>query len=94
MTKLASPPGDSDIDDLRQKVGGARNLPEQLFGENFLDVRHSASGFRLQLNALGALKQWHNQDLKPLQLKHAQQWRESRAASFESHDILEVTYDW
>ena len=86
--------GDADFDSFRQQVGGARNLPEQLFGDNYLEIVHQTSGFRLRLNALDALREWHTRNLAPLQLKHAQQWRQSRAASFEANDIANVTYDW
>lgn len=33
-------------------------LPEILFGNNALEMRHEPSGFLLQFEARGALKQW------------------------------------
>lgn len=85
---------DADFYKFCGRVGGAKNLPEQLFGDNFLRVLHQGSGLSLSVDALGALKQWHADNLDPFQLKHAQQWRKARAASFEENIIADVKYDW
>lgn len=86
--------GDADSDTIREEIGGARNLPEQLFGSNLLEITHKASGLRIQFSALGALRQWHSANIPPLQLKGARDWKQARAASFETNEIEEVTYDW
>ena len=85
---------DADFDEFCGRVGGAKNLPEQLFGGNTMEVQHKESGLSLRLDALGALRQWHADNLEPFQLKHAQQWRKARAASFETNEIANVVYDW
>ena len=42
-------------------VGGVRmHLPEKLFGRNWLEIRHAASGVSLTFEAMGALQSWAN----------------------------------
>lgn len=85
---------DADMDKFRRDVGGAQSLPEQLFGDSFLEVRHQATGLRLRFDAQGALTAWHAQDLCPLQLDHAREWRQSRQANIEANNVATMTYDW
>lgn len=75
-------------------IGGARNLPEQLFGDSFLCLTHEGSGIKLRFDALGALRQWHSDNLAPLQVPHAKAWQQSRAADISKEDVVTPQYDW
>lgn len=85
---------DADTDSLRRDIGGAQAVPEQLFGNSSLEISHEATGFRMRFDARSALTAWHSQNLPPLQLSHAQEWRQSRQANIEANNVATMTYDW
>jgi hypothetical protein len=52
----------SEMDALSSALGsGAVHLPDMTHPRNFFELRHRASGFRLRVDALGALRCWHAQ---------------------------------
>lgn len=77
-----------------EQVGGARHLPEQLFGDSYLKLRHEASSTQISFEALAALKQWHADNLPPLQVVHAKNWQRVRARDMQVNNISTLQYDW
>lgn len=47
---------DGEMDVLRKELGNVLTLPEQLYGSNYLVLRHEASGVAICFNAKDALK--------------------------------------
>ena len=47
---------DAELDGLRQELQHALSLPEQLFGDSHLRLRHEASGVTVEFSALDALR--------------------------------------
>ena len=77
-----------------EQIGRSGNLPEQLFGDSFLEVTHDQSGIRLRFDALSALQQWHADKQPALQVAGARAWQESRAKELAANNIATLQYDW
>jgi type 2A phosphatase activator TIP41 len=75
-------------------LGGVLTLPEILFGNSALVLRHEASGVTLAFSALDALRQWVADDLPPLKVAVAQEWQAARAQEIEAQQALVLDYDW
>lgn len=85
---------DAEMDAFRELVGGAKNLPEQLFGDSWLQLQHESSGLCLRFDAAGALRRWRADNLPPLQVAHAQLWQRSRTTDIQANNIAALQYDW
>lgn len=77
-----------------RQIGRPKNLPEQLFGNSFLEIAHAESGFLLRFDALSALQRWHADNHPALQVAHATAWQKSRAKDLAANNIATLEYDW
>ncbi|KAL1267252.1 hypothetical protein QQF64_002927 [Cirrhinus molitorella] len=66
-------------------------LPEMLFGDNVLRIRHN-DGFGIEFNAIDALKRVNNMQ-DSVKVACAQEWQESRAESEAPKEVVK-RYDW
>ncbi|KAK8050565.1 hypothetical protein PG994_012295 [Apiospora phragmitis] len=69
-------------------------VPEMIFGDNVVAVRHAPTGWRIEFNAYDALDAVDKTDKNMLQVAYAKSWSASREQT--SAGIKEVVkpYDW
>ena len=81
------------IDDMSRRLGIP--VPEMIFGDNLVAVRHAPSGWRIEFAAEPALDAVDKTGANMLQVAYAGEWSSSRERS-SAHDIREVVkpYDW
>ena len=70
------------------------HLPEQLFGDSFLQLSHEATGLQLGFRAVDALRQWNAEPVPAVQVAHARKWQQSREADMKANNVLTLDYDW
>ena len=58
---------ETELETLRAQLGDVLKLPEIIFLNNTLQLRHS-NGLQFSFNAADALKQWMTENLPPLQV--------------------------
>ena len=63
------PSGQSDLEAVDAALGGVVNLPEQLYGRNYVDFHHIKTGVSISFNALDALRGWCEEALPPVRSK-------------------------
>ncbi|KAK7742040.1 Tap42 interacting protein [Cytospora paraplurivora] len=70
-------------------------VPEMIFGDNLVAVRHAPSGWALEFTAEEALDRVDKTGANMLQVAHAGEWSSSRERS-SAHGIREVVrpFDW
>ncbi|GLI63536.1 hypothetical protein VaNZ11_006524 [Volvox africanus] len=85
--------GDKEMDEYR-RVLSAFVLPEMVFAQNRVELVHEASGTVISFNALDALAGWKHEDLPPLQVRVAEEWRKAREYEIKQQKALQLTYDW
>ena len=86
--------GDAELEIVKERLSGAKNLPEQLFGNSFLRLSHVESGLLLSFTALGALQAWHADDRPPVRVDAADAWMRSRERDVQASGALSLDYDW
>jgi type 2A phosphatase activator TIP41 len=86
--------GDAAVEDAQRALGGVLTVPEILFGNSRLELRHAGSGVTLHFDALDALRAWRQEDLPPLKVSVAQQWQAARREEIERQAALVLEYDW
>lgn len=81
------------IDDMSRRLGIP--VPEMIFGDNLVAVRHAPSGWCIEFAAEPALDAVDKTGANMLQVAYAGEWSSSREKS-SAHDIREVVkpYDW
>lgn len=81
------------IDDMSRRLGIP--VPEMIFGDNLVAVRHAPSGWAIEFAAEPALDAVDKTGANMLQVAYAGEWSSSRERS-SAHDIREVVkpYDW
>ncbi|KAI3399038.1 hypothetical protein diail_7838 [Diaporthe ilicicola] len=81
------------IDDMSRRLGIP--IPEMIFGDNLVAVRHAPSGWAVEFAAEPALDAVDKTGANMLQVAYAGEWSSSREQS-SAHDIREVVkpYDW
>lgn len=81
------------IDDMSRRLGIP--VPEMIFGDNLVAVRHAPSGWAIEFAAEPALDAVDKTGANMLQVAYAGEWSSSREKS-SAHDIREVVkpYDW
>jgi type 2A phosphatase activator TIP41 len=82
------------LEEYSDKLGGVLTLPEILFGNSSLQLKHEASGIALTFTALGALQQWKADDLPPLKVAVASEWQAARQQEIEQQQAVVLDYDW
>ena len=80
--------------EVASRIGTTDRLPEQLYGNNTLLLCHEASGLTISFNAVDALRSWHEDNLPPLEVRHAQHWQRSRQKGPEVSNLVTFKYDW
>lgn len=81
------------IDEMSARLGIP--IPEMIFGDNLVAVRHAPSGWAIEFAAEPALDAVDKTGANMLQVAYAGEWSSSRERS-SAHDIREVVkpYDW
>lgn len=81
------------IDDMSRRLGIP--VPEMIFGDNLVAVRHEPTGWAVEFTAEAALAAVDKTGANMLQVAYAGAWSSSRERS-SAHDIREVVkpYDW
>lgn len=81
------------IDDMSRRLGIP--VPEMIFGDNLVAVRHDPTGWAVAFTAEAALDAVDKTGANMLQVAYAGEWSSSRERS-SAHDIREVVkpYDW
>jgi type 2A phosphatase activator TIP41 len=81
------------IEDMSQRLGIP--IPEMIFGDNLVAVRHAPTGWAIEFAAEPALDAVDKTGANMLQVAYAGEWSSSRETS-SAHDIREVVkpYDW
>lgn len=81
------------IDDMSNRLGIP--IPEMIFGDNLVSVRHNPTGWAIEFTAEAALDAVDKTGANMLQVAYAGEWSSSRERS-SAHDIREVVkpYDW
>ncbi|KAG8166289.1 hypothetical protein KVR01_004841 [Diaporthe batatas] len=81
------------IDDMSSRLGIP--IPEMIFGDNLVAIRHAPSGWAIEFAAEPALDAVDKTGANMLQVAYAGEWSSSRERS-SAHDIREVVkpYDW
>ncbi|CAM9796954.1 unnamed protein product [Pylaiella littoralis] len=73
--------------------GTPMQLPEILFGNNVLELHHKPSGFQLQFEARGALKQWiklfAEGSFEVIKVREAKEWQTRPGTP-----VRQQEYDW
>ncbi|KAJ7946123.1 TIP41-like family protein [Quillaja saponaria] len=77
----------STLQQWEQKLGTS-HLPEMIFGENFLELKHLKSGTKIHFNAFDALSGWKKEALPPVEVPAAAKWK------FRSKPSQEVILDY
>lgn len=85
--------GDKDTDEYR-RVLSALTLPEMVFHLNRVELIHEATGTVICFNALDALAGWKQENLPPLQVRVAEEWRRAREHEIKQQKAVQLTYDW
>ena len=86
--------GDAELETVKERLSGAKNLPEQLFGTSLLRLSHVESGLTLSFTALGALQAWQADDRPPVRVDVADAWMRSRERDVQASGAVSLDYDW
>ncbi|KAJ7967532.1 TIP41-like family protein [Quillaja saponaria] len=77
----------STLQHWEQKLGTS-HLPEMIFGENSLILKHCKSGTKIHFNAFDALSGWKKEALPPVEVPAAAKWK------FRSKPSQQVILDY
>ncbi|KAJ1402878.1 TIP41-like protein [Sesbania bispinosa] len=77
----------STIEEWEQKLQTS-HLPEMVFGENALILKHLSSGTKIHFNAFDALRGWKQEALPPVEVPAAAKWK------FRSKPSQQVILDY
>ncbi|XP_010028391.2 TIP41-like protein [Eucalyptus grandis] len=77
----------STLEEWEQKLGTS-HLPEMIFGESALILKHLNSGTSIHFNAFDALAGWKQEGLPPVEVPAAAKWK------FRSKPFQEVILDY
>eukprot|EP00879_Flechtneria_rotunda_P008082 GHRR01008466.1.p1 GENE.GHRR01008466.1~~GHRR01008466.1.p1 ORF type:complete len:379 (+),score=139.74 GHRR01008466.1:274-1410(+) len=86
--------GSDLLDQYCEQLGGVLTLPEILFGNSTLQLRHNDTGLVIEFNAFDALKRWRADNLPPLKVHVAQQWQAARLHEIRKQQAVVLEYDW
>ena len=73
-----------------EKVLATMHLPQMVFGDNFLELVHEATGVKIHFNALDALRGWRQESLPPVQIPAAAKWK-SRTYGLSALMLLAIS---
>ncbi|KAK5075178.1 Tap42 interacting protein [Lithohypha guttulata] len=81
------------IEDMTSKIG--IQIPEMIFGDNFVAVQHEASGWGIKFDAYGALDSVDKTGEKRLKVAYSKEWHQSREGAHDFKELEEVKpFDW
>ncbi|KAI1642610.1 TIP41-domain-containing protein [Daldinia loculata] len=80
------------IEALEQELGIP--VPEMIFGDNLVSVRHAPSGWAVEFNARDALDAVDKTDRNMLQVAYAKSWSASREQTSAGIKDVVRPYDW
>ncbi|KAF3059712.1 TIP41-like protein [Daldinia childiae] len=80
------------IEALEQELGIP--VPEMIFGDNLVSVRHAPSGWSVEFNARDALDAVDKTDRNMLQVAYAKSWSASREQTSAGIKDVVRPYDW
>lgn len=86
--------GQAVLQGITSRLDSPPSLPEMVYGDNSLVLRHEASGLQLKFDAESALREWLREGQEPLQLMHADKWKEARTHEIQMTNAAVVSYDW
>ncbi|BBN18269.1 type 2A phosphatase activator TIP41 [Marchantia polymorpha subsp. ruderalis] len=66
------------------------HLPEMVFGDSSLELKHEATGIKIHFNALDGLRGWKKEGLPPVEVPAAAKWK---FASKPSQQVI-LDYDY
>ncbi|KAF5727276.1 TIP41-like protein [Tripterygium wilfordii] len=77
----------SPVEQWEQKLGTS-HLPEMVFGDSCLELKHMNSSIKIHFNAFDALAGWKQEALPPVEVPAAAQWK------FRSKPFQQVILDY
>lgn len=81
------------IEDMTKKIG--IQIPEMIFGDNFVAIQHQPSGWGIKFDAFGALDSVDKTGEKRLKVAYSQEWHASREGAHDFKELEEVKpFDW
>lgn len=81
------------IEEMTTKIG--IQIPEMIFGDNFVAIQHAESGWGIKFDAFGALDNVDKTGEKRLKVAYSQEWHASREGAHDFKDLEEVKpFDW
>jgi len=81
------------IEEMTNKIG--IQIPEMIFGDNFVAIRHEPSGWGVKFDAFGALDNVDKTGEKRLKVAYSQEWHASREGAHDFKELEEVKpFDW
>ncbi|KAI9662951.1 MAG: hypothetical protein M1821_007998 [Bathelium mastoideum] len=80
------------IEEMMEKLGIA--LPEMIFGDNYVEISHRASGWSINFNAYDALDLVDKTGNEMLKVAHSKEWQTSRQHHNEEITQVIKPFDW
>lgn len=81
------------IDEMTSKIG--IQIPEMIFGDNFVAIQHGSSGWGIKFDASGALDSVDKTGEKRLKVAYSKEWHQSREGAHDFQELEEVKpFDW
>lgn len=70
-------------------------IPEMIFGDNFVAIEHGPSGWAIKFDAFGALNSVDKTGEKRLKVAYSREWHKSREGAHDFRELEEVKpFDW
>lgn len=81
------------IEDMTSAIG--IQIPEMIFGDNFVAIQHGPSGWGIKFDAFGALDSVDKTGEKRLKVAYSKEWHQSREGAHDFQELEEVKpFDW
>lgn len=81
------------IEEMTSKIG--IQIPEMIFGDNFVAIQHGPSGWGIKFDAFGALDSVDKTGEKRLKVAYSKEWHQSREGAHDFQELEEVKpFDW
>lgn len=81
------------IEDMTNRIG--IQIPEMIFGDNFVALQHQQSGWGIKFDAFGALDDVDKTGEKRLKVAYSKEWHQSREGAHDFKELEEVKpFDW
>jgi len=81
------------IEEMTKTIG--IQIPEMIFGDNFVAIQHQPSGWGIKFDAFGALDNVDKTGEKRLKVAYSKEWHASREGAHDFKELEEVKpFDW